>query len=431
MSCPRCGDDCRCAGESRLPLISPDFEFPFPHPARPQGTPAVQTAIVLDPGPYETSEEQCAASLDEEHPSPPQPSGMQSRDGVSAPSWAEPSSIALVPEEWPSNSDVFSAELVSTASAVQNPNSEQQPAGPLSSGSPDWKQEVAARLHNYRARRKPQGPRYPSLRLKFESADDCASPNCQGDVALRHDQTGYLSTRVAGSPEAAISQTQSGLSSCPVSPAYPRQEEKPLPEPARIIEFPRSHAPPSFRPDEIAEPVLERPRIVEAPEIVPPPPALGGITLETEEKETKKRPGFEIPLQTAPILRRVLAHALDGLVVISACALFAYIYLAITRFTPPVLQIAGPAAAMAAAFWMAYHYLLVVYTGSTLGLRATGLRLRRFDGSQVSRSLRRWRVLASILSVVPFGLGIAWCYFDEDMLCWHDRITCTYLALEK
>jgi len=25
-------------------------------------------------------------------------------------------------------------------------------------------------------------------------------------------------------------------------------------------------------------------------------------------------------------------------------------------------------------------------------------------------------------------LGYAWCFFDEDQLCWHDRITRTYMA---
>jgi hypothetical protein len=290
--------------------------------------------------------------------------------------------------------------------------------------TPAWKQEVAARLHTYRERRKPQGPRYPSLRLKFQPADDWATA-CGGDEVER------VSPHDASHTQVAISRTQPVASCCaaPLTRALP--EKQAYPEPTRIIEFPRSQAAPSFRPDEIADPVLDRPRILEAPEVVPPPPALGGITLETQPEESPKRPGFEIPLVSAPILHRILAHAVDGLVVLMACSLFAYIYFAITKFTPPLRQIAGPAAGIAAAFWMVYQYLFVVYTGSTLGLKAARLRLRRFDSSATSRNLRRWRVLASVLSLVPFGLGIAWCYFDEDTLCWHDRITCTYLAREE
>jgi hypothetical protein len=61
-------------------------------------------------------------------------------------------------------------------------------------------------------------------------------------------------------------------------------------------------------------------------------------------------------------------------------------------------------------------------------LRVAGLELARFDGTSTSRSLRRWRVLASWLSAVSAGMGYVWVFLDEDALCWHDRITHTYLA---
>jgi hypothetical protein len=59
------------------------------------------------------------------------------------------------------------------------------------------------------------------------------------------------------------------------------------------------------------------------------------------------------------------------------------------------------------------------------------LELARFDGTATSRSLRRWRVLASYLSAASLGMGYAWVFLDEDVLCWHDRITHTYLAPRK
>ena len=70
----------------------------------------------------------------------------------------------------------------------------------------------------------------------------------------------------------------------------------------------------------------------------------------------------------------------------------------------------------------------MVYSGSTPGLRLAKLELARFDGNPASRRLRRWRVLASFLSAVSLGMGYAWVFLDEDALCWHDRITHTYLA---
>jgi uncharacterized RDD family membrane protein YckC len=79
-------------------------------------------------------------------------------------------------------------------------------------------------------------------------------------------------------------------------------------------------------------------------------------------------------------------------------------------------------------FWIAFQYLLLVYCGMTPGLKVAGLRLCRFDGETASRRVRLWRVLASVLSGVSLGLGYAWCFLDEDQLCWHDRITHTYMA---
>jgi uncharacterized RDD family membrane protein YckC len=80
---------------------------------------------------------------------------------------------------------------------------------------------------------------------------------------------------------------------------------------------------------------------------------------------------------------------------------------------------------------MGYQYLLLVHAGSTPGLKLAKLELSRFDGAPVPRNIRRWRVLASVLSGVSVGLGYAWCFLDEDQLCWHDRITRTYMAPKK
>jgi uncharacterized RDD family membrane protein YckC len=91
------------------------------------------------------------------------------------------------------------------------------------------------------------------------------------------------------------------------------------------------------------------------------------------------------------------------------------------------LTFAAALGAIAVLLWVAYEFLFVVYTGSTPGLRAAGLRLATFDGSPLDRRLRRWRVLASFLSAFSGGLGFLWCVLDQDGLCWHDRITRTHV----
>jgi uncharacterized RDD family membrane protein YckC len=182
----------------------------------------------------------------------------------------------------------------------------------------------------------------------------------------------------------------------------------------------------------LAEAVTDRPRILEAPEFVPPPPALGGITIEpAQQPETEKRPGIDIPLQSAPLTRRILSAAIDGVIIAAACALFAFIFWKLTAIRPPRLQMMSLTAGLSGLFWSAYQYLLVVYSGTTPGLRLARLELARFDGTPASRRLRRWRVLASFLSAASLGMGYAWVFLDEDSLCWHDRITHTYLAPKR
>jgi uncharacterized RDD family membrane protein YckC len=198
---------------------------------------------------------------------------------------------------------------------------------------------------------------------------------------------------------------------------------------AKIIEFPRStasEAPPPM--DELAEPVLQRPRILEAPEIASAP-ALGGITIEgVKQKEIEKRPGIDFPLQTAPVARRLVAAALDWLAVAAATTLFAFIFWKISTVRPPRFQMLGLAAGIPCLLWVVYQYLLIVYSGSTPGLRLAGLEVTQFNGISANRARRRWRVLASYLSAVSLGMGYAWLFLDEDTLCWHDRITHTYLS---
>jgi uncharacterized RDD family membrane protein YckC len=102
-----------------------------------------------------------------------------------------------------------------------------------------------------------------------------------------------------------------------------------------------------------------------------------------------------------------------------------------TAILPVTKESALFAAALIACFWVGYQYLFLVHSGTTPGLRLAHLRLSRFDGQPVPRRLRRWRVLASALSGFSLGLGYAWCMLDEDQLCWHDRITHTYMATDS
>jgi uncharacterized RDD family membrane protein YckC len=289
-----------------------------------------------------------------------------------------------------------------------------------------WRHEVAARVGNYRARRRPRAPRYPSLQLKFEPSE----PSSTDRAATSQPATTTIPSRLAVAMQDALA-VQGEPSIQPETYVAPRlnlQEAG-----ARILEFPRSAAPPPVFPppifDELAEPVVDRPRILEVPELELPPPALGGILMDpVAEPEKERRPGFELPLQAAPFSRRLLAGAIDSLLVVAAFAIFAYVFFRITSIVPAPQQAAGISVSLIALFWIAYQYLLLVFTGTTPGLKLARLQLSRFDGSAVPVRIRRWRVLASVLSGLSLALGYAWCFLDEDRLCWHDRITRTYMA---
>lgn len=312
-----------------------------------------------------------------------------------------------------------------------------------------WRDELSARLNRYRARRKARPPRYPSLRLQFGAFDSPGTARAVAGppspvfesvsnraLALDGMQLETPSEAAVDLPEAAAVEPPEAVSQG-IFPGTSDLSGAGFSEAgfttAKIIEFPRfAWAPPPPPPDQLAEPITEVPRILEVPEVEPPPPALGGITIETAQPpEAEKRPGIEIPLQGASLARRLLAVAIDGVILAAASAIFGGIFWKVARVRPPLIQLIGLGVGVPCLLWAAYQYLLVVYSGATPGLRAAGLELARFDGGATTRSLRRWRVLASYLSAASLGMGYAWAFLDEDVLCWHDRITHTYLAPKK
>lgn len=272
----------------------------------------------------------------------------------------------------------------------------------------DWREQVSAKVSNYKSRSRHK-PRYPSLQLQFDQIP--YKPQPEGRPPLSFSQT--VAAEIVALQPSAIPEAEPHVS---------------LEATARILEFPRPE-PPQLDPNQLAEPIIDRPRIVEAPELLPPPPAMGGILIEVaREPEPERRPGFDVPLQSSPLGRRIWAGTIDLLLIAIAMAAFGYIFVRINPVIPARQKVAEFAAALLALLWPAYGYTFLVFSRSTPGLRLAKLEVQRFDGARASRGLRRWRVLASFLSAASLGLGYAWCLLDEDQLSWHDRITRTHLA---
>jgi uncharacterized RDD family membrane protein YckC len=316
----------------------------------------------------------------------------------------------------------WSADAHSAESAAEEVAEEVAPNVPSAPEPDAWRSEVAERLARYRTRRKPRAPRYPSLLLPFDSSESRSrTPAAPASPS---------STNIAPfDPSFPISHTAEYAEAPHAVPDPPMSTQTYPPEPAaNVIEFPRSAAIPIFHNNSLADPIFDRPRIVEAPEVLPPPPALGGILIETaQDLPAGPRASLDSQIHSASIPRRLLATSLDIIILASALSAFVAIFERFNAIRGPLPLLGATAAVLAMLLWVAYQYLFIVYTGSTPGLLAARIKLTNFDGSPVPRRTRRWRVLASFLSGFSAGLGYLWCFLDQDSLCWHDRITRTYL----
>jgi uncharacterized RDD family membrane protein YckC len=89
------------------------------------------------------------------------------------------------------------------------------------------------------------------------------------------------------------------------------------------------------------------------------------------------------------------------------------------------LAVAG---ATFALFYAQYFALFTVFGGSTPGMMLRGLRVVSFDGGIPTSRQMVWRSFGYLISAGMCFLGFVWALWDEDQLCWQDRISQTYLT---
>jgi uncharacterized RDD family membrane protein YckC len=88
----------------------------------------------------------------------------------------------------------------------------------------------------------------------------------------------------------------------------------------------------------------------------------------------------------------------------------------------------GVAGATFALFYAQYFALFTVFGGSTPGMMLRGLRVVSFDGGVPTSRQMGWRSLGYLISAGVCFLGFIWALWDDDQLCWQDRISQTYLT---
>ncbi len=213
----------------------------------------------------------------------------------------------------------------------------------------------------------------------------------------------------------------------PLPPPLPRPPAK-----RKIIAFPRQ----ATNQEEVyrlADPVVpEQPRILDVPEELEPfptTPLLEGLQLGAAQQSAVPSPDhIELPFQAASISRRLGAGLLDFTIVAAASAAFGGVAYKILPQLQPTKPLLLGAATVPLLLWAVYQYLMMMYAGSTAGMQVAKMRLSTFKGGAPNRRHRRSRVIGLYFSTASLMMGLLWSLVDVDTLCWHDRISHTYLT---
>jgi uncharacterized RDD family membrane protein YckC len=161
-----------------------------------------------------------------------------------------------------------------------------------------------------------------------------------------------------------------------------------------------------------------------------PEPAWSGLKLEAQpldEPEYEDAPASQPEVQLAPTGNRLMAALVDGAFITTIFLGMAVVVVDAIATLPAarIMEICAVAAFLLVA--MVYQTLFLTLAEATPGMRFAGISLCTFDGQIPTPAQLRSRLGALLLSVVPMGLGVTWALFDDDHLCWHDRLSRTYL----
>jgi uncharacterized RDD family membrane protein YckC len=240
-------------------------------------------------------------------------------------------------------------------------------------------------------------------------------------------ETSASDARCELSPDSRTSDFELESDLEPMAPPAPRPQSK-----RKIIAFPRqaTNQEETYR---LADPIVpDQPRILDVPEELEPfptTPLLEGLHLPAiQQSAIPSRDHIELPFRAVSISRRLCAGLVDFGIVAAASAVFgaiAYKLLAGVQLTKPLVL---AAAIVPVLLWAVYQYVMIMYAGTTAGMLVAKVRLSTFKGDAPNRRHRRSRVIGLYFSTASLMMGLLWSLVDVDALCWHDRISHTYLT---
>lgn len=183
------------------------------------------------------------------------------------------------------------------------------------------------------------------------------------------------------------------------------------------------HAPPTDAIAELTQEAYFAPRIraIECLEMPVVQTALDFTRAEAEEE-------VESAHKVAPLGRRLRAGLFDAALIVSAAATFFGLFALLggrLEFARRDLLISGLATFALACL---YFCLFTYFSGQTPGMQRYALTALRFDGSPLAPADARLRAFGYVVSTGSLLLGFLWALADEDLLTWHDRISCTLLT---
>jgi uncharacterized RDD family membrane protein YckC len=154
------------------------------------------------------------------------------------------------------------------------------------------------------------------------------------------------------------------------------------------------------------------------------------LPAETEEELLElqeQRRAEATALDPAPASMRILAAVVDMTLVAGAFLAAAAAAVWRGQSLPGLRTIELGLAVGLLMVALLYTFLFYVLGDGTPGMYYAHLRLASFEGRRTCRTDRMMRIAGLVLSALPFGLGLAWMLFDEEHLCWHDRLSKTYM----
>jgi uncharacterized RDD family membrane protein YckC len=166
-------------------------------------------------------------------------------------------------------------------------------------------------------------------------------------------------------------------------------------------------------------------------------PKWSGITLDEEPREEmaaplpstwveREEPAPAAALQPADLHLRMMAALVDFSLVTAGFVAVAALTVARMAALPAMRAIEMESAAGIAVIGIVYLAFFFLLAGTTPGMKYARLELRTLGGEKPNLKQRSGRLAAMLLSLLPVGLGAVLALFDEQHLCWHDRLSGTY-----